>query len=139
MFLRLSVPERHANDLVEGATIEIGSAEVGSGGAQTGRLVKLYPQIEGGRLQADVEVDGLDPRFVGRRLPVRLPVGERDALLVPEAALERHGGLDFLTVVADDGAERRRAVVPGRSVQRDGAMWREILTGLDANESVVVK
>ncbi|WP_425102050.1 efflux RND transporter periplasmic adaptor subunit [Tropicibacter sp. S64] len=133
VFLRLSVPERHAGDLVEGAEIEIGSSA-----GQTGTLVKLYPQIEGGRLQADVEVGGLDPRFVGRRMPVRLPVGEREALLVPEAALERHGGLDFLTI-AEEGAERRRAVVPGGTVSREGEAWVEILTGLAAGESVVLK
>ncbi len=132
IFLRLSVPERHAVDLAEGATIEIGTA----GAQRQGTLAKLYPQIEGGRVQADVEVEGLDPNFVGQRVPVRLPVGERQAILVPDAALSRHGGLDFVTVETGDGPIQR-VVVPGAVLARDGVTWREILTGLDAGDLVV--
>lgn len=132
VFLRLAVPERHATDLAEGDAIEIGTG----GAVLTGRLAKLYPQIEGGRVQADVEVEGLDRSFVGRRVPVRLPVGEREALLVPEAALSRAGGLDFVTVETAAGPVQR-AVVPGGTVQREGAPWREILTGLRAGDIVV--
>ncbi|MBV6636339.1 MAG: efflux RND transporter periplasmic adaptor subunit [Mameliella sp.] len=139
VFLRLSVPERHASDLLEGAEIEIGTVQTETSTRKTGRLAKLYPQIEGGRLQADVEVAGLDPRFVGRRMPVRLPVGERSAILVPERALDRVGGLDFLTIEAEDGDKRRRTVVPGGTVIRDGETWREILTGLDVGDRVVLE
>jgi RND family efflux transporter MFP subunit len=132
MFLRLAVPERHTTDLAEGDAIEIGS----DGAVLTGRLAKLYPQIEGGRVQADVEVEGLDASFVGRRLPVRLPVGERQAILVPDGVLIRAGGLDFVTVQTAGGPVER-AVVPGETVERDGAAWREILTGLSAGDVVV--
>lgn len=132
VFLRLSVPERHAADLAEGDTIEIGS----DGDTRTGTLAKLYPQIEGGRVQADVEVSGLDPNFIGRRVPVRLPVGKRESLLVPESALTRHGGLDFVTIETADGPVER-VVVPGATIQLDGKAWREILTGLTAGDMVV--
>ncbi len=128
-FLRLSVPERFAQTLAEGDRIEM---EHGAG-----KIAKLYPQIEGGRLQADVEVEGLEERYVGLRLPVRLPVGEQEAILVPEAALGRGGGLDMVTVeTAEEPVQR--IVVPGREVTRDGATWREILTGLEPGEVVVI-
>ena len=133
VYLRLAVPERHATDLSEGDTIQIGT----SGEVREGTLVKLYPQIEGGRVAADVEVEGLNSDFVGRRVPVRLPVGERNAILVPEAALSQHGGLDFVAVESADGLIQR-AVVPGATVKLDGATWREVLTGLSAGERVVV-
>jgi RND family efflux transporter MFP subunit len=132
VFLRLAVPERHAADLAQGDAIEIGA----EGAMLTGRLAKLYPQIEGGRVQADVEVDGLDQSFVGRRVPVRLPVGERQAILVPASALTRAGGLDVVTVETAAGPVGR-AVVPGKTVERDGVLWREILTGLSAGDVVV--
>ncbi|GAB4287156.1 MAG: efflux RND transporter periplasmic adaptor subunit [Roseovarius sp.] len=132
VFLRLAVPERHAADLAEGDRIEIGGAD----GPRSGILAKLYPLIEGGRVQADVEVEGLDPRFVGRRLPVRLPVGRRPAILVPEGALSHAGGLDFVTVAGPQGPVRR-AVVPGARFDRDGRPWREILSGLAAGDVVV--
>ncbi|MDJ0640167.1 MAG: efflux RND transporter periplasmic adaptor subunit [Paracoccaceae bacterium] len=134
VYLRLSIPERHAADLAEGDVIEIGTV----GELRQGTLAKLYPQIEGGRVQADVDVEGLDPDFIGRRLPVRLPVGERQAILAPEAALSRHGGLDFVTVETDEGPVER-VVVPGGALQRDGTQWREILTGLGAGETVVTE
>ena len=135
VYLRLSVPERYAADLAEGDRIELG--EQGAGSANTGQLVKLYPLIEGGRVQADVEIEGLDGRFVGRRLPVRLPVATRDAILVPDRAILTRGGLDFVTVETADGPIDR-AVVPGSALERDGETWREILTGLDAGDTVVI-
>lgn len=134
VFLRLSIPERHATALEEGSEIILGN---GSGmDGETGRLVKIYPQIAGGRVLADVEVAGLDGRFVGRRLPVRLPVGTRQALLVPVDALSRQAGLDFVTVEGPGGPVQR-AVVPGERVRHDGADWQEILSGLAPGDRVV--
>lgn len=133
VFLRLSVPERHAAALVEGDTIEIGE----DGTTDIGKLVKVYPQITSGRVQADVEVAGLDGRFVGRRVPVRLPVGERAALLIPAEALLLRGGIDFVTVENADGSHSERAVVPGQSVLRGDVLWREVLSGLAAGDKVV--
>lgn len=132
VFLRLAVPERHASDLREGDRIQIGTGDR----VQDGILARLYPLIEGGRVQADVEVAGLDPRFVGRRLPVRLPVGQRMAILVPQSALSREGGLDYVTVAGPQGAVRR-VVVPGAAHERNGAAMREILSGLAPGEVVV--
>ncbi|MCA0942022.1 efflux RND transporter periplasmic adaptor subunit [Salipiger pacificus] len=128
-FLRLSIPERFAQTLAAGDRIEMEAGE--------GTIAKLYPQIEGGRLQADVEVEGLEERYVGLRLPVRLPVGSQEAVMVPQAALSRGGGLDMVTVETPEGPVQR-IVVPGREVTRDGAAWREILTGLTPGETVMV-
>ncbi|MEZ5755840.1 MAG: efflux RND transporter periplasmic adaptor subunit [Paracoccaceae bacterium] len=129
IFLRLAVPERHAADLTEGDAIEIEGAE----GAVEGRLVKVYPLIENGRVVADVEVAGLTDRFVDARVLVRLPVGERPALLVPESALVTRGGLDFVGI---EGAGLR-TVVPGARIERDGVAMVEVLTGLKAGDAVM--
>lgn len=135
VYLRLTIPERHAANLAQGDVIEIGTSA--SGARQTGRLVKLYPQIEGGRIQADVEVDDLDDRFVGRRVPVRLPVGTRAAVLVPADAVTRSGGLDIVTVQDAAGDRIKRPVVVGAPLTRDGQTWREVLSGLAFGEQVV--
>ncbi|KPU84290.1 membrane protein [Marinosulfonomonas sp. PRT-SC04] len=129
VFLRLSVPERHATTLIEGQKITIGEG-------QTGRLVKIYPQIEGGRVLADVEVANLDDRFIGRRIPVRLPVGERQALMVPKSAVTLLGGIDFVTLEVN-GEPLRRTVVLGAGMMQDGAAWVEVLTGLVAGDQLV--
>lgn len=129
IFLRLAVPERHAANLTEGDAIQIEGAD----GVAEGRLVKVYPLIENGRVVADVEVAGLSDRFVDARVLVRLPVGERAALLVPEAALVTRGGVDFVGI---EGVGLR-AVVPGARVSIEGAAMVEVLTGLQAGDVVM--
>ncbi|ATX67293.1 efflux RND transporter periplasmic adaptor subunit [Roseinatronobacter bogoriensis] len=128
-FLRLAVPERHAGLMSEGDTIRIDAAQ----GEVEGRLAKLYPQIENGRVIADVEVPALDDAFVDARVLVRLPIDTRDVIAVPEAALAQRFGLDFVTV---DSAER--VVVPGQRHVVDGSGYIEILSGLRAGEAVVL-
>jgi len=129
IFLRLAVPERHAANLTEGDAIQIEGAD----GVAEGRLVKVYPLIENGRVVADVEVAGLSDRFVDARVLVRLPVGKRAALLVPEAALVTRGGVDFVGI---EGAGLR-AVVPGERMSVEGAAMVEVLTGLQAGDVVM--
>lgn len=132
-YLRLAIPERHSRDLTENAAIRIAAA-----GAETqGRLARIYPQIENGRVVADVEVETLDHAFVDARIPVEVPVGSREALIVPQKAIATRSGLDFVRVVVA-GAEIERAVVPGEVVIRDGEAFVEILTGLSAGETIVV-
>lgn len=131
-FLRLAVPERHAPMLVEGASISI----EGPTGAQEGRLVKVYPLIDSGRVIADVEVDGASDRFIDARVLVRLPVGERSALLVPQTAIQSRSGLDFVEVDSPNGPVRR-AVVPGSRTETAEGMMVEILSGLSTGDRIL--
>ncbi|MBA83978.1 MAG: efflux transporter periplasmic adaptor subunit [Rhodobacteraceae bacterium] len=120
-FLRLAIPERHATALEVGADIQIEGA--------TGTLVRIYPQIENGRVIADVEVAGLPDAFVDARVLVRIPVGQRMALVIPQERLITRQGLDFVAVL-HEGAPILKTVVPG--VAQDGMV--EILTGLTAGD-----
>jgi RND family efflux transporter MFP subunit len=131
IFLRLAVPERHAAALKTGDVIQIEGAE----GPHEGRLERIYPLIETGRVVADVSVQGLPDGFVDARVLVRLPVGQRLALLVPVSAVVTRGGLDFVGVMSG-GAVRLRAVVLGDRHPVDGAEWIEILSGLQAGDRV---
>ncbi|WP_435259349.1 efflux RND transporter periplasmic adaptor subunit [Thioclava sp. FR2] len=127
-FLRLAVPERHAMALEEGDTIGI----TGPDGQAEGTLARIYPLIENGRVIADVDVAGLTDRFVDARVLVRLPVGERQALLVPQSALVTNHGLDFVETSAGP-----RAVVPGEVHQIDGEVMVEIVSGLEPGDEIV--
>ena len=131
-FLRLSVPERHATALAEDDEIRITT----DSGESEGRIAKLYPQIDNGRVTADVEVEGLDTAYVNARILVRLPVGERQALLIPAGAVSTRSGIDFVTV-SKAGHEAERAVVLGEDVTLDGTAMVEVLTGLIPGETVV--
>jgi RND family efflux transporter MFP subunit len=132
-FLRLAIPERHASALHQGAAIRITTA----GGQTSGRLAKIYPQIENGRVVADVEVEKLDTAFVDARLLVEVPVGERAALLVPASAVTTRSGLDFVTVSVDSQPVER-TVVLGERVENDARSFIEVRTGLQAGDLVVV-
>lgn len=131
-FLRVAVPERHADTLTEGASIRISAPD----GDRTGTLARVYPLVEGGRVVADVDLPGLPDRFVGTRMLVRLPVGERQVLLVPADALVTRSGLDFVGVVSN-GTIRLRSIVPGATHVIDGAAMVEVLSGLVAGDLVV--
>ncbi|TPN51437.1 efflux RND transporter periplasmic adaptor subunit [Mesorhizobium sp. B1-1-7] len=132
VFLRLAVPERYAATLKQGAAIRINA----SGKESTGRLAKIYPQIDNGRVIADVEVDNLDTDFIDARVLVELPVAERSALLVPTSAVATRSGIDFVRIAAA-GVETERAVVPGERMTRADGDYVEILTGLAPGDVVI--
>lgn len=131
IFLRLAVPERHAMAMAEGDVIQIDGQE----GPREGRLERIYPLIENGRVVADVSVDGLSEAFVDARVLVRLPVGKRAALVVPEAAVITRSGLDFVGVAVEGGIALRAVVLGERQIV-DGASVVEVLTGLRAGDRV---
>lgn len=132
VFLRLAIPERHAADMRPGAGVV-----VGEDGARPGAIEKVYPLIEGGRVTVDVAVDGLSDRFVGERVLVRVPVGERSALLVPEAAVRTVSGIDRVRIATATGA-RDVVVVVGPLIATAAGRHREILTGLVAGDRVIL-
>ena len=133
-FLRLALPERHAATLKVGATVPVDGRE-GKPGA-TGRLVKIFPQIENGRVIADVEVETLGDFFVGERVLVHVPVATRRALAAPASAIVNRAGIDFVQVVGPSGA-REVAVVLGGPVRTEQGEAVEILSGLRAGDRVV--
>jgi multidrug efflux system membrane fusion protein len=103
--LRLQLPERHARFMRAGDRVEIGERGVntGAGARKEGRVRIVYPEIQGGRVIADVDVQGLGDYFVGERARVYVTTGKRDAILAPKSAIYRRAGVDFARLV--DGAE----------------------------------
>ena len=116
----------------EGDTIQIGE----DGDTSEGRLAKVYPQIENGRVIADVEIADIPEGFVDARVLVRLPVGETRALLVPADLVVTRMGLDFVTV--KDGTHTAlRTIVPGETHMIDGREMVEVLSGLAEGETLL--
>ena len=133
VFLRLDVPERHALGLTEGASVAIAEGE----GARQGKIEKIYPLIENGRVTVDVAVEGLSDTFIGKRVLVSIPVGTRPAIVVPQEAIRRSSGLDLVSIKVPDG-ERAVTVVPGPVVETADGQMREILSGLRAGDTVIL-
>jgi RND family efflux transporter MFP subunit len=130
--LRLQLPERHARFMRAGDRVEIGARGLHdeTGGARKhGRVRIVYPEIQGGRVVADVDVQGLDDYFVGERARVYVTTGRRDAIIAPREAVFRRAGVDYARL--KDGAE---VVVQTGEARAEGV---EILSGLRDGDVVV--
>ncbi len=128
-FLRLALPERHAEDLTLGAEVALTEG--------TGQIEKIYPQIEEGRVIVDVAVAGLSDAFMGKRVLVEVPVGIRRALVVPTEAIETRAGLDLVRVQSAEGPVEV-VVLPGATLTTAEGARVEILTGLRAGDVVLL-
>ena len=142
-YLRLSLPERHAAEIVEGDSVTVGerllSAGAGEGAVTTrqGRLAKVYPEIREGRVEADVEVTGLGDYFVGERTLVWIPVGRREAVTLPLAAVTTRHGVDTVKIATEAG-EIDVAVVLGETFGGDAGARVEILSGIREGDRIIV-
>jgi len=94
-----------------------------------GRVVLVYPEIDNGRVIADVEVPGLGDYFVGERTRVYVATGTRAALVVPEDCVYRRFGVSYVRL--KDGTEV--VVQVGQPV----AGGIEILAGLHEGDVVI--
>jgi multidrug efflux system membrane fusion protein len=130
--LRLQLPERHAKFMRAGDKVLIGARGLQSAGDEAGkegRVRIVYPEIQGGRVIADVDVPGLGDYFVGERTRVYVSTGRRDAIVVPGAATYHRAGVDYVKL--QDGSE---IVV---QLGERGPEGVEILSGLRDGDVVV--
>jgi RND family efflux transporter MFP subunit len=136
--LRLRVPERHARFLKAGDRVRIDGEDIGRSGAQFGTIRLVYPQIEDGRVVADAAVEGLGDYFVGERIRVWVPAGERTSVIVPGAFILTRFGIDYARVRASADAATDVPVQRGRALPRpDMPDALEILSGLRAGDVLV--
>ena len=129
--LRLRLPERHAQFMRAGDFVEIGARGARSDAGETrrqGKVRLVYPEIQGGLVMADVEVEGLGNYFVGERTRVYVKTGARDAIVVPLNAVYARAGANFVRLKS--GSEV--VVQPGERNTRGV----EILSGLVAGDVV---
>jgi RND family efflux transporter MFP subunit len=123
--LRLQLPERHARFLRAGDKVSIGARGMSEGAAtdlREGRVRIVYPEIQGGRVIADVEVPGLGDYFVGERTLVYVDTGSRRTIIVPSAYVFRRAGVNYVRLADGDDVVVQPGEVRGPDV--------EILAGL---------
>jgi RND family efflux transporter MFP subunit len=137
-FLRLALPERHAEDLRLRRDVKVQITGQDGKEAIAGQVAKVFPQIENGRVIVDVAIPEMDDYFVGARVLVHVPVGARKGLVAPVAAVRTISGIDFVAVTTPSGS-RMVAVVLGRAVSLPGgAPGVEILSGVIAGDRLVI-
>lgn len=134
--LRMQLPERHARSLRAGDTVLIGARGLADDAPaenpdklRKGRVRLVYPEIQGGRVIADVDVENLGDYFVGERTRVYVSTGKREAIIVPAGAVTRRAGVSYVTL--KDGT----AIVVQTGESRPEGV--EILSGLKAGDVVV--
>jgi RND family efflux transporter MFP subunit len=138
--LRLEVPERHARFMKKGNPVRVGGRGL-SGEQQIvgeGRIVQVYPELQGGRVVADAEAPGLGTYFVGERAQIWISAGKRKTFIIPSDYLFKRHGLDYVKVAQADGSPLDLVVQPGLPVaDPDGPERIEILSGLKSGDKLV--
>jgi membrane fusion protein, multidrug efflux system len=130
--LRMQLPERHARFMRAGDRVQIGergSRDETNAARKEGVVRIVYPEIQGGRVIADVDVEGLGNYFVGERTRVYVTTGRRETIVAPREAVYRRAGVDFVRLKS--GAE---IVVQTGEQRAEGV---EILSGLRDGDVVV--
>lgn len=130
--VRVQLPEGQAGALAVGRTVEF--MPDGPGGAPVvAAIIQVYPAVEAGQVIADIDGAGLATSLVGRRISVRLPVGERSAIVIPRSFVTTRFGVDYVRLV-------RGSTVSDTPVQAGPATSAnelEILSGLVAGDRIV--
>ena len=134
--LRLQLPERHAQFLRAGDSVRIGArglADEGEAASREGKVRIVYPEIQGGRVIADVDVGGLGDYFVGERTLVYVETGKRKTIVIPAAYVYRRAGVNYVRLAGGDEI----VVQPGEVHDDGGAKGVEILAGLNDGDKLV--
>lgn len=129
LVLRLEIPEAQGRALKAGQMVAVSA----DGAASTGVIVQVYPAAEAGRIIADVEVAGLTSDRVGQAVVLQVPVGRRQALVIPRRFVATRFGIDFVRTVDRAGRVSEAPVQLGPA-RTDGV---EVLSGLTAGDVVL--
>ena len=101
------------------------------------RIRKIYPQVQNGQFQVDLQFVAGEPADIqrGQTLQAKLTLGDpAPARLIPNGAFYNETGGNFVFVVAPDG---RSAVKRPVRLGRRNATSIEVLDGLDPGERVI--
>jgi RND family efflux transporter MFP subunit len=98
--LRMRVPERHARFIHEGDRVLVGARglEAAPEKLVEGRVRLVYPELDQGRVVADVDVTGLGDFFVGERTRVFVSTGTRPAIVVPADRVYKRFGISYVRI-----------------------------------------
>ncbi|PAX08280.1 efflux RND transporter periplasmic adaptor subunit [Sphingomonas lenta] len=113
-------------------------AEVEWGGkTYAARVTKIYPQVQNGQFEVDLQFVGGEPADIqrGQTLQAKLTLGDpAPARIIPNGAFYNETGGNFVFVVSPDGGSAvKRPVRLGRR----NANTIEVLEGLDPGERVI--
>lgn len=133
LVLRLELPEAQGRNLRVGQSVFIASGDLP--GVSSGTIAQVYPATTAGQTTADISVAGLTSDRVGQRVTIRVPVGQRRALVIPRRVVSTRYGIDFVRTIDRAGRVSEAPVQLGGPVSGDRV---EVLSGLAAGNVVLV-
>jgi hypothetical protein len=129
------IPTEHANQLQIGKVVRLRSSETGD--ILEGRIAEIVPLSNPATHSVQFKVDLPEDFSVpnGHFIKVEVPVGSREAILVPRRAIRQTGQLTGLFVLDSDSKARFRLV---KAVPYD-AERSEVLAGIELGERILVE
>jgi hypothetical protein len=126
----LELPEAQAQFIREGQDVRILGAGDGPE-ARTVRVRQVYPAIESGRVMADLDAQSLEGEFLGARVRVLIPAGEREAIVIPGRYIQTRYGVDYVRLARAGGAQIDAPIQRGSAAPTDAMPdGVEVLSGL---------
>ncbi len=129
LVIRVQLPEGQAGALRPGSVVQM-TPDGPTGPVVEARVTQVYPAVEAGQVVADIDASGLSAALIGRRIGVRLPVGERQAIVIPRRFVSTRFGLDYVRLAR--GGETPAQTAPGPEADTV-----EILSGLVAGDRIL--
>jgi multidrug efflux pump subunit AcrA (membrane-fusion protein) len=132
--LRVRAPESDAKNLKIGQSVSIADAQGNLIGTST--IIKIYPMVENGQIKIDIASDSAE-HFIGERVNVLVPIGNRNAVVIPKSYIITRQGVDFVLLLKGETALEvpiQRGQSTNTANIKDGV---EILSGLEINDIIV--
>lgn len=133
--LRIEVPEGEATMLREGQEIRIISD--GEAAARTARVRQVYPAIDNGLVTADLDASSFEGEFIGARVRVLAPAGERQAFVIPATYIVTRYGVDYVRLWRNGSVMEAPVQRGAPTPMEDMENGVEILSGLRAGDQIV--
>lgn len=131
-YVEASLDERFLNQLQPGQNVSVYFDALGQ--EMMGRIETVIPQVDPATRTFKIKLTVPQDLPSGLFAKVRVPVGTKQALLIPEQAVVTKGQLTGVYVVNEEGLITYRLVKT--SSVKNGQV--EVLTGLGPNEKIIV-
>jgi RND family efflux transporter MFP subunit len=131
--VRIEAPEADMHALKLGQSLLV-TPDDPAQGAISAVVAQVYPAVTAGRVTADLTAAGLSSQFVGQRVRISLPIGQRQALIVPAWLVFNRYGVDYARVLAKDGSATD---APVQTAPTGEPAQLEILSGLAPGDVLV--
>ncbi len=109
-----------------------------AGSAYPGKIMKIYPEVQGGRFYVDMIFTANIPNAIriGQTSRIKLELGEsKQAVLIPRGGFYQSTGGQWVFVIDESGEFAYQRDI---SIGRQNPRYYEVLTGLKPGERVII-